>query len=178
MNEWSHQCKGAGRLLLIPAGEMCDRCGMEPDNDAPALGMAVVVSKTPHQGDVLGRCFDCMWSGKSSCPHVGVQACRACGGKGYTNEGDPEIGNALFDCEACGGSGGVPAGAVLPVSAMAVAPAVSRAQVSSRVDPSACPACVGAGVELEGVNAGRACATCGGTGDACGVAPCDGGKNG
>lgn len=29
MAEWSHQCKGAGRLLLIPRGEQCDRCGRD-----------------------------------------------------------------------------------------------------------------------------------------------------
>jgi hypothetical protein len=27
--EWAHQCKSAGRLLLIPHGEMCDRCGKD-----------------------------------------------------------------------------------------------------------------------------------------------------
>lgn len=37
MAEWSHQCKGAGRLLLIPAGEMCDRCGMEPEEEVAAV---------------------------------------------------------------------------------------------------------------------------------------------
>jgi hypothetical protein len=31
--------------------------------------------KAPHPGDALDRCFDCMWAGKSSCPHVGVPAC-------------------------------------------------------------------------------------------------------
>lgn len=30
-NEWSHACPGAGRLLLIPHCEMCDRCGKEPE---------------------------------------------------------------------------------------------------------------------------------------------------
>lgn len=30
--------------------------------------------KAPHPGDALGRCFDCMWTGKLNCPHVGVGA--------------------------------------------------------------------------------------------------------
>lgn len=58
-----------------------------------------------------------------------AQECKACHGKGYTNEGDPEIGNALFDCEACGGSGCVPAGAVPTLPAVAVAAAVPQPQV-------------------------------------------------
>ena len=29
MSEWFHQCRAAGRGLLIPHGEQCDRCGMD-----------------------------------------------------------------------------------------------------------------------------------------------------
>ena len=31
------------------------------------------VWKPAHPGDVLGRCFDCMWAGKSRCPHTAEQ---------------------------------------------------------------------------------------------------------
>jgi hypothetical protein len=89
---------------------------------------------------------------------TGMKACLVCHGDGYTNEGDPEIGNALFDCEACSGSGCVPAAAVRPLPAMAVAPAVPSAQVQ-RVDQTACHECIGMG-----------CEACNGTGDACGGA--------
>lgn len=33
------------------------------------------------------------------------QPCKTCHGDGCTNEGDPEIGNAYFECTACGGTG-------------------------------------------------------------------------
>lgn len=33
------------------------------------------------------------------------QPCRKCRGQGYTDEGDPEIGSALFACVRCGGTG-------------------------------------------------------------------------
>lgn len=26
--------------------------------------------QAPHPGDALGRCFDCMWAGKLTCPHT------------------------------------------------------------------------------------------------------------
>ena len=38
----------------------------------------------------------------------GQQECPLCRGDGCTNEGDPEIGNAYFECTRCGGTGGVP----------------------------------------------------------------------
>lgn len=56
-----------------------------------------------------------------------MKECPTCHGDGYTNEGDPEIGNALFDCTTCNGSGCVPASTVPTVPAVAVAPAVPPA---------------------------------------------------
>ena len=32
---------------------------------------------------------------------AGAVPCRACKGRGYTDEGDPEVGSALFDCDEC-----------------------------------------------------------------------------
>ena len=37
--------------------------------------------------------------------HDEPKPCKRCHGEGCTNEGDPEIGNAYFECEACGGTG-------------------------------------------------------------------------
>lgn len=51
-----------------------------------------------------------------------------------------------------------------------VAPAAGM-QGSDRVDPTACPECVGSGTDLDG-GSGRPCAKCDGTGDAGGPAPC------
>lgn len=50
-------------------------------------------------------------------------ACSRCRGKGCTDEGDPEIGSALFACEKCGGSGtaAVPAAPLPGVQAVGMA---------------------------------------------------------
>lgn len=47
----------------------------------------------------------------------GAQPCKRCHGEGCTNEGDPEIGNAYFECDACGGTGKAPS-AVEPHTAL------------------------------------------------------------
>ncbi len=60
---WLHACKGAGCNLLVPMGELCDRCG-ESAEDAPptsAVGDATVVSKglctSPDCNCPLGVCL-------------------------------------------------------------------------------------------------------------------------
>lgn len=40
-------------------------------------------------------------------PREGGEACKACGGRGWTEEGDPEVGHAPFDCETCNGVGAI-----------------------------------------------------------------------
>jgi hypothetical protein len=62
MAEWMHHCKSTGGNLMIPAGELCDRCGMEPPwavppTDQPGAferGMSQVAESLGGDNDALG----------------------------------------------------------------------------------------------------------------------------
>lgn len=51
MNEWQHTCKAAGRVLLTPHGEQCDRCGIDcPDCDDLRESLHLIASTTTDAG--------------------------------------------------------------------------------------------------------------------------------
>lgn len=108
---------------------------------------------TPEQlqdkvGELLAEALNDLWERNAGVAlPAEPQPCKRCHGEGCINEGDPEIGNAYFECEACGGTGKLPAAPVREMPPVVLDSELPHTQVSvgakRTAGVNACPTCQG-----------------------------------